>query len=381
MEDMDLEDDDLALESNEPDADEDLELDSQDCDLESDSEHEGNSSYELSEADDAHVNRMLGLDPDDEELEEIHRKKELKREMGGIETFMGKTMFTHRVLNREEEVMAWKLIQDGDKRGMEILVRFNQKLVRKVAQQYIKSGMAIEDLVIEGNLGLIRAAELFEADRGFRFSTYAMSWIRQAITRAIANQNSIVRVPVHVHKLRVKIIRAVNQIRDKEIVATPDRVHDFIKKEEPEFNASLDNVARIMRDFMYLNSSSLNQAIDKDGEGSDLMGMVSSDADSLDESDLSNEYAREELKVQIIRALTQKEFDVICYRFGIFGRPALTLEDVGKYFSLTRERIRQIEVKALRRLRFKLRSVGIDEKNFHDFISAEKSSSKRIKMG
>lgn len=370
MDDADL-DDDLALNGEELEDEDEFELDDE-------SSEEKKYESALNDEDELHVSNMLGLDPEEDEIDDFLRRKEAKRELGGIETFMGKTLLNHRMLTREEEVIAAKLVEVGDPRGIEILVKFNQRLVRKIAQRYLGTGMSIEDLVMEGNLGLIRAAELFKADYGWRFSTYAVNWIRQGVQRALANQNSMVRVPVHAQNVRIRIIRALRKIEAEQGSATPERVFERIKIDDPDFKVTFESVNVIMRDFLYLGNNSLNDLLGEESDSSELMSLVSSEKDDLNENSISEGLVAEELKVHMLRALTEREFEVVCNRFGLFGRAQATLEEVGAVFSLTRERIRQIEVNALRKLRIKMRSLGIDYGNFYDLLTERASSGQRL---
>lgn len=351
-------------------------------DLDDDDNDDGSEHPVLDSADEVIADNLLGLDPGDDEIEFIRAAKERARSVSSdIEAYMGRSLFNHRTLSKEEEEVASNLVKLDDPRGIEILVRYNQRLVRKVAQKYYKSGMPIEDLVMEGNVGLMRAAQLYDADTGFRFSTYAMNWIKQSIQRAISNQNSIVRLPVHVHNLRNKVIGAAMRLRDEGVIPTAEKVVEALKDAEIP-SLSVENVNRIMNGFTNLSSFALDQQrSDSEGlGGGSMVDSVSSHQDDLDESELSMQYAIEDLKVEIVRALKQKEFDIICMRFGLFGREPATLEHIGAMLSLTRERIRQIEVQAVRKLKVRFRALGMDESNFLDYFTQNKSSDHRMTL-
>ena len=254
----------------------------------------------------------------------------------------------------EEEVDLAQRIKKGDKEALEKLTRANLRFVVSVAKQYQNQGLSLPDLINEGNLGLIKAAEKFDCDRGFRFSTYATWWIRQAITRAIADQARTIRIPVHMVETINKVIRVSRQLLQS-------LGHDPSPEEiSAEMGMPVDKVREILK--IAQEPVSLETPI---GEEEDShLGDFIPDEGASEPSEAASFTLLQEQLVDVLSTLTPREEKVLKLRFGIEdGRPR-TLEEVGKEFNVTRERIRQIEAKALRKLRHPSRS-----KKLKDFLN------------
>ncbi len=244
------------------------------------------------------------------------------------------------LLTTDEEVELAQRIRKGDKRALERLTKANLRFVVSVAKQYQNQGLSLPDLINEGNVGLIKAAEKFDETRGFKFISYAVWWIRQSILQAIAEQSRLVRLPLnHVGSVN-KITRELNKF-EQEHERKPS-VNEIAERVDlPE-----DKIA----DAMKANSRHVSMdAPIADGEDSSMIDFLSGDSSNTD-----RELAIESLKAEvsrILKLLTDKEQKVLRAFFGIDGSPEMTLDEIGEKYNLTRERVRQIKEKALRRLR------------------------------
>ena len=249
------------------------------------------------------------------------------------------------LISVEEEVELAARIRKGDRRALEKLTRANLRFVVSVAKQYQNQGLSLPDLINEGNLGLIKAAEKFDETRGFKFISYAVWWIRQSILQALAEQARIVRLPLNQVGSLNKITKALAKFeQENERRPSPDELAESI-------GLPVDKISETMK------VQGRHISVDApfvEGEDNSLLDVLVNDDSPMADRSLVNESLQKEID-RALDSLSEHEKDIICMFFGI-GQPEQTLEEIGRKFDLTRERVRQIKEKAIRRLRQSARS-------------------------
>ncbi len=256
------------------------------------------------------------------------------------------------LLTAEEEVKYGRLAIKGDPLARKKMIVSNLRLVVKIARHYYNRGLEFSDLIEEGNLGLLRAVDKFDPERGFRFSTYATWWIRQTIERAIMNQTRTIRLPIHV-------------LRELNLYLSTAR--ELMKKQshEPTYHeiaAALDKSIDDVKEMMELNEHVVSLDMQVPSENSTNKPLIEAlpDKNAIDPATmLEHEHLHQSLE-QCLKTLSDKQREVLCRRFGLEGYERQTLEEVGKAVGLTRERVRQIQMMALKTLREVLEKEGLD---------------------
>ena len=253
------------------------------------------------------------------------------------------------LLTPDEEVELAKRIRQGDQLALEKLTKANLRFVVSVAKQYQNQGLSLGDLINEGNLGLIKAAQRFDETRGFKFISYAVWWIRQSILQALAEQSRIVRLPLNRVGSLNKISKTFSELEQRyEREPSPDELAEVLEVSTNEVVDTLKISGRhVSMDAPFVQ-----------GEENNLYDVLENDTEEKPDSELMNDSLRREVQ-RALSTLTRREADVISLYFGLDGAHAMTLEEIGEKFNLTRERVRQIKEKAIRRLRHASRSKAL----------------------
>ena len=313
--------------------------------------------------DDDDLTELPLIDPDEDMLElEEAREEEVSDPVALAEGFAiddPVRMYLKEIgkvdlLTPEEEVELAKRMLDGDDQAKQRLAEANLRLVVSIAKRYVGRGMLFLDLIQEGNLGLIKAVEKFDYNKGFKFSTYATWWIRQAITRAIADQARTIRIPVHMVETINKVIRVSRQLLQ-------ELGHDPSPEEIAE---EMGMPVQKVRDILKIAQEPVSLETPIGEEEDSHLGDFIPDDDAPEPAEVASFTLLKEQLVEVLKTLTPREEKVLRLRFGIEDGRTRTLEEVGKEFNVTRERIRQIEAKALRKLRHPSRS-----KKLKDFLN------------
>lgn len=307
-----------------------------------------------------------GLDLDDEEIE-ISTERESEDsllyqasmeitagDLDATRIYLGEIGFSP-LLTAEEEVYFARRLKNGDETARKRMIESNLRLVVKIARRYMNRGLALLDLIEEGNLGLIRAVEKFDPERGFRFSTYATWWIRQTIERALMNQTRTVRLPIHVVKeinIYLRAARKLSQTLDRE--PSPEDVAEMLDRPIEDVNRMLGLNER---------TTSVDGPTTFDNEKS-LLDTLPDEQNPDPSLLLQNEDVQRHIDTWLSQ-LTEKQCAVVERRFGLHGREVATLEEIGIELGVTRERVRQIQIEAIKRLRKILQREGFSLDNLY----------------
>ncbi|MDR1006511.1 MAG: RNA polymerase sigma factor RpoD/SigA [Bacteroidales bacterium] len=245
------------------------------------------------------------------------------------------------LISPEDEVILAQRIKQGDQIALERLTKANLRFVVSVAKQYQNQGMSLPDLINEGNVGLIKAAQRFDETRGFKFISYAVWWIRQSILQALAEQSRIVRLPLNKIGAMNRIGKAYSELEQKlERTPNPDEVASLLDIPDDEVKESLRNSSKHL---------SMDAPLISD-EDNTMYDFMKNDEEITPETELLMESLRQEINYAI-KCLSEKEADIVQMFYGLSGYPPMTLDEIGEKFNLTRERVRQIKEKAVRKLK------------------------------
>lgn len=307
---------------------------------------------------DEDVDVFMSIDDRDEESdleEELEALTDLKKKgvSDPVRMYL-KEIGRVPLLTREEEIRLAQEVEAGSTKAKKDLADANLRLVVSIAKKYIGRGLTFLDLIQEGNKGLIRAVEKYDWTKGFKFSTYATWWIRQAITRSIADQARTIRIPVHMVETINKLMRTARKLmQDMGREPTPEEIGERMDM-EPEKVREILKIAQ--------NTTSLETPVG-DSEDESVLGDFIPDENQITPYEAASIDMLQENIEEVLQALSDREAKVLRMRFGLGGNKMMTLEEVGKKFGVTRERIRQIEAKALRKLKHPSR-----RKKLQDFL-------------
>lgn len=294
--------------------------------------------------------KKINTDPVREIREE--REEDVSGNFDATQLYLSEIGFSP-LLSAEEEVHFARMAQRGEEAGRKRMIESNLRLVVKIARRYLNRGLSLLDLIEEGNLGLIRAVEKFDPERGFRFSTYATWWIRQTIERAIMNQTRTIRLPIHVVKELNVYLRAARELAQKlDHEPSAEEIAELLDK-------PIDDVKKMLKLNERVTSVDTPLSADSDKTVLDTIAdqKVSDPQTLLQDSDM-----RASISAWLLE-LSEKQREVIARRFGLLGHEPSTLEMVGHEIGLTRERVRQIQVEALKRLRGVLEKQGLNSES------------------
>ena len=296
----------------------------------------------------------LTLDEDEysftDELETVEEERQAEHvvEEDSTKVYL-REIGRHKLLNGREEIELARATRSGDELARRKLVQSNLRLVVSIARRYINRGIGFQDLIQEGNLGLIRATEKFDPERGYKFSTYATWWIRQSITRAIANKSRAIRIPVHMTEVMSRLCKVVRTLAEKS--GRRPTLEEIIEESGLERD-------KVLLAFGASKGLLSLDATSKDGFDRCLGDLLQDENLAAPEEEASARLLCKDIN-DILRSLTQQEQDVITLRFGLKSGSPMTLAECGQVLGLSRERVRQIEFKAMKKLRNNNRVFGL----------------------